>query len=709
VVLAALLPRLWQIGAFITPDETLFLDYARRFLRGLGSGNLTLTYGLGYPGVPLVWANSLGLLAMFLVSRLGLLPALPAGLSLNQFLDGLDIQVLPYYAAARVGTVALVTLLLLLIYILGRRLYGTPLALFSSLLLAFDPSMLGYSRLVHMAVPLALLMFLVILAWLLWLLERRNRWLVLTGLFCGMAISTITMGLLVLPALLGLALLAKLAQRPAEGRDLSESSKLPGRYFLELRTRLSEGFRPWLGRTLLQWLAVVVVGAATFWAMWPAMWIDPAGALWLTFDWLVKNANAGFGNWGMFWMGTFLLDPGPAFYPLLLLLKMSPLMLVGIICSLLFWRRARRPATAQAEGQSPACGQHWPVIQVSLWAYVLFFLVTMTFGTSKSVRYLLPPLAALAPLAGFGWLQLGQWVASRVPAWRRSIRYARLGGWTVAGALLVGPVLAYAPYYLTYYNPLLVGWVWVPRAVQVGWGEGLDVAARYLNSQPDAASKQVAAWYDWAFAPYFAGKTLQFSGENAIQADYSVLYINQVQRKTPDPNLISYFQRRQPEYVVRLNGIDYAWVYPAVHSDGPLPPGATPVGIRMGAAVTLEGYTVRPAAAPAAGVVVSLYWRALRSDLPDYFVYVRAVDPTDQVRARADSPPVMGFWPTSRWRAGQLVADEQILARLPETPAGSYRLEVGMYDPASWAVLEPAGGQRGQGGGIILGEIDLPE
>lgn len=77
VVLAALLPRLWQIGHFITPDETLFLDYARQFLRGLANGDLTLTFGLGYPGVPVVWANSLGLLALFILSRLGLAPMFP--------------------------------------------------------------------------------------------------------------------------------------------------------------------------------------------------------------------------------------------------------------------------------------------------------------------------------------------------------------------------------------------------------------------------------------------------------------------------------------------------------------------------------------------------------------------------------------------------------------------------------------------------------
>jgi hypothetical protein len=156
-----------------------------------------------------------------------------------------------------------------------------------------------------------------------------------------------------------------------------------------------------------------------------------------------------------------------------------------------------------------------------------------------------------------------------------------------------------------------------------------------------------------------------------------------------------------------LNGIDYAWVYPAISGDLPLPDSAIPVGVPMGDTVVLEGYETRPDST-GQGTIVTLYWRTLRPELPDYFVYVRAVDGAGQIQAKTDSPPVMGFWPTSRWEADKLVADEQMLARPPETQPGTYRLEVGMYDPQTWAVLEPAVGERGEGGGLLLGEVTLP-
>jgi hypothetical protein len=696
LILVALLPRLWGLNRFITADEILFLDHARQFLRGLASGDFSLTLGIGYPGVTLAWVNALGLLTLFGLSRLGLGPTYllgsssSANLSLSQFLAGAEVQPLPYYVAGRVATALLVTALLLLFYALGRRLFvpaaGTQgsrngqgdVALLGALLLALDPFMLGYSRLMHIAAPLALLMLLAVLAWLLWLRESRKGWLWLTGLFTGLALLTKTTALLLPPLLLALSGVMWLSVGPLRGVELAEE-----------RGGRSTRWR-WWSRVFIGWLGVVSLAALVFFALWPAAWQDPGAPLALTFDKLWVDKAAGEGNLGMFWMGRFVEDPGPAFYLVALLLKLSPLMLIGLVFSLLSLRPGR------------GRGAEW-----SLWAYALLYMLAMTIATKKSVRYMLPAFAAFAPLAAYGLLRLGRWAAKIVPPWRRGEAFGRTPLLLALGLLLLGFSLPYAPYYFSYYNPLLLGWRWAPKTILVGWGEGLGDAAHYLNRQPGAAQAAVAAWYDWTFAPFFEGQTLPFSSENAMRADYTVFYINQVQRNIPDPNLITYFQRRKPDHVVRLNGLDYAWVYPAISRAGPLPSGAIPVNVPMGGMVSLEGYAVR-SAAPDQGLIISLYWRALRSDLPDYFVYVRAVDGTGQIYARADSPPVMGFWPTSRWEAGKLVADEQVLSRPPETEPGTYRLEVGMYDPQTWAVLEPASGQRGEGGGLLLGEVTLP-
>jgi hypothetical protein len=95
----------------------------------------------------------------------------------------------------------------------------------------------------------------------------------------------------------------------------------------------------------------------------------------------------------------------------------------------------------------------------------------------------------------------------------------------------------------------------------VGWGEGIDQAARYLNQKPDARSLQVATRYRSAFGLMFEGQVLEMDDYDPATVDYFLFYQNQIQRDL-DPELIRrYFQGGQPEYLVRIHGINYVWLY----------------------------------------------------------------------------------------------------------------------------------------------------
>jgi hypothetical protein len=56
-----------------------------------------------------------------------------------------------------------------------------------------------------------------------------------------------------------------------------------------------------------------------------------------------------------------------------------------------------------------------------------------------------------------------------------------------------------------------------------------------------------------------------------------------------------------------------------------------------------------------------------------------------QVVAQHDAVPGLGGYPTSRWPAGQVVADWHPIQVPPDAKPGSYSVEVGLYDPASGA------------------------
>jgi hypothetical protein len=240
----------------------------------------------------------------------------------------------------------------------------------------------------------------------------------------------------------------------------------------------------------------------------------------------------------------------------------------------------------------------------------------------------------------------------------------------------------------------------------VGWGEGLDEAGRYLNRQPAGV---VSAWYEWLFPLYYQGQVEDTRVDNLITADHTVLYINQVQRDIPDPNIIDYFRaRRKPEYTAHLAGIDYAWVYPGpIIGYRPDPTPQIPLGGDFGGEVRLLGHDLLQPAQSGQPLVATLYWRMLATPPTERFVYMRLVDTHGHIWARSDSPPVLGFWPASRWQPDMLIEDAQELPIPPGTPPGSYQLEVGWYDPATGQTLNATGQPLGQGGGLLLGEIQV--
>jgi len=91
----------------------------------------------------------------------------------------------------------------------------------------------------------------------------------------------------------------------------------------------------------------------------------------------------------------------------------------------------------------------------------------------------------------------------------------------------------------------------------VGWGEGMEQAAAYLNTKVNASELHIATWYQSPLDPFFQGTTsLLYQAD--YSTDYFVFYINEAQR---NPSRAQHYCPPQgPEKVVHANGIDYAWI-----------------------------------------------------------------------------------------------------------------------------------------------------
>jgi hypothetical protein len=130
------------------------------------------------------------------------------------------------------------------------------------------------------------------------------------------------------------------------------------------------------------------------------------------------------------------------------------------------------------------------------------------------------------------------------------------------------------------------------------------------------------------------------------------------------------------------------------------------VQAKVGDAALLIGYDVAPARA-ANALDVTLYWFALRDMSSNYKAFVHLTDGAGQVLTQHDGDPGGGYSPTTRWRAGEIVADRHRLPLPTGLPAATYGLKAGLYQNPplhNLTVDPPAADNR-----VDLGPLRLPQ
>jgi hypothetical protein len=152
---------------------------------------------------------------------------------------------------------------------------------------------------------------------------------------------------------------------------------------------------------------------------------------------------------------------------------------------------------------------------------------------------------------------------------------------------------------------------------------------------------------------------------------------------------------------------DEALVYLTRTDRSPLPsaPQVT-LNAQLGDAVRLDGYA---AAQPSdrSALQLTLFWTALASMDTDYTIFAHLRDTNGVTVAQWDGLPLDGAYPTSQWRAGEIIVTPVKIALPASLPPGQYRLYVGLYQLATLERLPVAGDTSGENA-VILGEVTLP-
>jgi 4-amino-4-deoxy-L-arabinose transferase-like glycosyltransferase len=439
-------------------------------------------------------------------------------------------------AAGRTIVVLGITIVLAIAFLEAVRLTGLWAALLGLLLVASDPFHIALSRVLHVDALMSSLMLLSLLAFLNYVYTgRRGRDLVISAVAAGLAWLTKAPAFFLIP-FVGALLLFELWQRSRSREGL------PAEYMR------------WAARSLGTWGAV---GLLVFVLLWPAMWVDPINSLRAIAGQAIGYARSGHTEAPLFFNGAIVQgDPGLHFYPITYLWRTTPIVLVGLVLAAVALAIPRERLLERSHRRTAAV----------LVLFTVLFTLMMSLGAKKFDRYLLPVYAPLDLVAATGWLAAARWLQ------RRSRGLARAGAPALAGLAVagqVGTVLPAFPYYFSYYNPLLGGTKKAPQVMMIGWGEGLDQAARYLNTMPNAEHLRAATWFwNGTFSYFFLGESLpgRFTPDTVsvrqwLSSDYCVIYINQRQRGRLPRELLDYVDRLEPVKVVRIQGLDYARIY----------------------------------------------------------------------------------------------------------------------------------------------------
>jgi hypothetical protein len=670
VFILALLMRASGLGSFLTVDEPRWIERSQGFAAGLfvpglecppvspvshgravPATGLACTLQVSYPGVTTMWGGALGLLAYYWGT------VRPTGVALSTFLqrpltDEFDPAVVMW---VRLPMALLSSVFIAAFYILTRRLFTTRVALVAALLLAFQPLHIALSRVLHHDALNTTFMILSILPLIgYWLQGWRRSWLIVSGVMAGLAF-------------LG---------KPTSWFLLPYAAALGG---FTLFFRSPRSVRRLLGEVIL-WGGVAALSFVVF---YPAMWVVPDQAIQLTFGPNVQMADEGHAQ---YFLGQVSDDPGPLYYPIAWLWQATPLEVIGLLILpvistrfLSLKRLVSRP------------------VEIALLLFLVTFFLFETIVSTKALRYFLPAFPVIAIFVAYSLLWLMDRVINRV-----SKNLTRWGVPLLAGLIVLiqgGLAWGHFPYYFTYYNPLVGGPATASQLMTVGWGEGLEQAADYLNHLPNARSLAVSSWYTDLFQPYFIGQQASFADDGRAQlaADYVVFYINQTQRQKPYAGLVDYFRAGKPVFVVNVkpfgwntdlsdpaddgNTAHWVEVYkaPAAQSAS----GAPKVeGVARLLAYKVTGSRVTGGGMPNNTIASSA---PSSSDDASFTLFLQVLGPLPEgagLGVALLGGDRWGPWKltqlTGEWQADHIVEWQGVLTLPPEMPAGDYRLGVAL-------------------------------
>jgi hypothetical protein len=659
VVLAALVsvlfvlvfvPRSMSLDALVTPDEPLWIGRSANFYLALSNGDFEDTYQSAHPGVTTMWLGSIA----FRFMDSGVAKRTGGQVETYEVRERvIPPNQLPIETLVRLRKTALVanTLVILAIFLTLVPQVGRFPAFGSAAFLSIEPLQIGFSRLLHLDALSANLLLLAVVSFT-WHIAARAR--------VGLAVSAVATGLALLTRCVNGVFLLTLAIM------LAIEAVRQGRDGVSVWRWMCTQFR-----SLCAWAGITVV---TITVLWPALWVAPASTVRRVINGGTDLASAPHHRQVLFRGEVITDDPGWMYYPVVLVFRISPLTVMGLVLAAI--------AILVPGAASPALRR----LCLSLAVFAGTYLLILTFAAKKLDRYMLPSLATLDLVAALGAIAIAPCLVGRFPVKGR--RPMLLASGLTCAVLLGGQAITARqvfPYYLNYVSPLVGGPEAATEEFSFDWGEGGKAVAEAILKHPEIGAGTLAggAWSDYIdyYLPFQIRKaSYELTPTGAawfLNSHYLVVTEPEIQRQFYPPSMIAWFDTLEPLVTVRDEGRVYARIFDISEMAVPAPYYTPDAPIyEWNKQIRLVGSSFRPEIEAGANLRVRLYFET--SGGPFYYwVEAEIVDPDGNVvgeirkRLRSDETA-----------AGQIASIVDVA--LPATlPFSEYRLQMSIRDHES--------------------------
>lgn len=247
-----------------------------------------------------------------------------------------------------------------------RKMFGAKYASIAVALISAEPFYIALTRVIHLEGLMSTFM-LAAFVWFYFYLKdtSQKKRLVLSAIFTSLALLTKSSSLFLLP-FMGLMLFLENISKSYKFDKLNIKTLL-----ITIKTSVFTSLKQYY-----PWLLLVLL---LFFILWPGMWVTPLTALQTYFTGIFTVGIEG-GHEQLFF-GKFVTDPGPFFYPIVLVYKTSFYFIFGLVGFLFISKKITREKN-----------------NFALYAllFSLLYLLEILISSKKLDRYVLPSIVGIS-------------------------------------------------------------------------------------------------------------------------------------------------------------------------------------------------------------------------------------------------------------------------------------------------------------------------